>query len=339
MGNEFAARAEHSAEHFGDTRDHWWNLDFLRLMAQRWQLEGARNVLDVGSGVGHWGFALAAVLGEGVRVTGVEREPRWIEVASERARQRGLGARFSYRQGDATRLPFADDTFDVTTCQTLLIHLREPGAALAEMRRVTKPGGRVMVAEPNNLTAALLQDSISGQAPVESIVELVRLQLICERGKARLGEGDNSLGDRVPGLFVEQGLVDVEVYANDKVLALLSPYASAEQRAFVEEERDRLARGLWNWSESETRRFFLAGGGSARDFEGCFRRALAAREQVVRGLERGDFHGIASGAFYLIGGRKPVGALASESDNESDAATSESDAARRGAGDEGRTGP
>jgi SAM-dependent methyltransferase len=305
MGNEFKGQAGHSAEYFGDTRDHWWNADFLQLMVKRWQLAGVRDVLDVGSGIGHWGQLLASVLGFGVRVTGIEREPRWVEVASARARARGLGERFSYVQGDATRLPFADDTFDLTTCQTLLIHMRDPSAALAEMLRVTKPGGRMMVAEPNNLTAALLLDSITNQASVEEIVELVRLQLICERGKVALGEGDNSLGDRVPGMFAEQGLVDVDVYVNDKALAMFPPYATDAQRATVEEGRDRLARGVWTWSESETRRFFLAGGGTERDFAASYRRGLAASERIVAGIDRGVYHGTSGGAFFLVGGRKP----------------------------------
>jgi SAM-dependent methyltransferase len=302
MGNELQGQAGHSAEYFGDTRDHWWNVDFLQLMRERWQLGGVREVLDVGSGVGHWGLLLGSVLGEGVRVTGLEREPRWVEVA--RARARGLEGRFVYREGDATRLPFADDTFDLTTCQTLLIHLPDPIVALREMRRVTKPGGRLIVAEPNNLTSALLLDSITSQAPVEAVLELVRLQLICERGKVQLGEGDNSLGDRVPGMFVELGLTDVEVYVNDKALAILPPYETPAQRAFVEEERDRLARGVWTWSESETRRFYLAGGGAESDFAGLYGRAMAARERVVAGIERGTYHAVSGGAFFLVSGRK-----------------------------------
>jgi SAM-dependent methyltransferase len=114
----------------------------------------------------------------------------------ERSRAaRGLDGRFEYRQGEAERLPFPDDSFDLTTCQTVLIHLRDPAAAIAEMRRVTRPGGLVAVAEPNNLTETLFLDSISNQAGVDEIVERVRFQLTCERGKVALGEGDNSLGD------------------------------------------------------------------------------------------------------------------------------------------------
>ena len=113
----------------------------------------------------------------------------------------------------------------------------------------------------------------------------MRFQLTCERGKAALGEGDNSLGDRVPGLFVAQGLVDVEAHVNDRATAVFPPYAAPAQQAFAEEERDRLARRLWIWSEADTRRYFLAGGGAAADFAARFARALASRERIVRGLD------------------------------------------------------
>jgi SAM-dependent methyltransferase len=305
MGNEFKGQVAHSAEHFGDTRDHWWNVDFLQLMAKRWNLDAVRDMLDVGCGVGHWGMLLASVMPEDVHVTGIDCEPSWIEQANARALARGLEGRFSYRQGEAQRLPFPDSSFDLTTCQTVLIHLPDPTAAIAEMMRVTKPGGLVAVAEPNNLTESLLLDSISNQANINEIVELVRFQLTCERGKVALGEGDNSLGDRVPGLFVAQGFANVEVHVNDKATAVFPPYAAGAQRAFVEDARDRVARRFWNWSEADARRLFLAGGGSQSDFAVHFARGLAARESIVRGLDDATYHGIVGGEFYLVAGRKP----------------------------------
>jgi len=304
VSNEFRGQAAHSAEHFGDKRDHWWNVDFLQLMAKRWKLDAVRSMLDVGCGVGHWGMLLASVMPESVRVTGVDREPTWIKYASERAAARGLSGRFSFQQGEADRLPFADNSFDLTTCQTVLIHLPDPGAAIAEMLRVTKPGGLVAVAEPNNLSESLLLDSISNQASIGEIVELLRFQLTCERGKVALGEGDNSLGDRVPGLFVAQGLVEVEVYVNDKTCAVFPPYRASEQRAFAEDMRDRVARRLCHGSEADTRRLYLAGGGLEHDFAAHFARALASLERIVHGLNDATYHGVGGGAFFLVAGRK-----------------------------------
>ena len=57
-----------------------------------------------------------------------------------------------------------------------------------------------------------------------------RFQLNCERGKIALGEGDSLIGGRVAGLFVDQGLVDIEVYVTDKATALFPPYATGIRR-------------------------------------------------------------------------------------------------------------
>ena len=55
MSNEFARQPLHSAEYFGESRDFWWNEDFLGLLLKRWDVACVRNVLDAGCGVGHWG--------------------------------------------------------------------------------------------------------------------------------------------------------------------------------------------------------------------------------------------------------------------------------------------
>src|SRR5207253_78300 len=79
----------HSAEYFGDSRDFWWNADFLALMAARWNVTHVRTMLDVGCGIGHWGRTLAPVLPSDVRVTGIDREAAWVEKATQRAREAG----------------------------------------------------------------------------------------------------------------------------------------------------------------------------------------------------------------------------------------------------------
>lgn len=305
MGNEFKDHPGHSAEHFGDARDHWWNLDFLQLMAKRWGLDRVHEVLDVGCGVGHWGMLLAQLMRDDVRVAGVDRDASWVDHATARAKARGLGDRFTYRRAEAERLPFPDDTFDFTTCQTLLIHLADPATGISEMIRVTKPGGLVVAAEPNNLAESLLLDSITKNASVDDIVDLVRLQLTCERGKIALGEGDNSLGDRVPGLFAAQGLERIETHTNDKATAIFPPYAGEAQRTYVQDARESVAHNRWNWREQEARRLFVVGGGREADFLAHWQRALASRKAANAGLENGTYFGMLGGPFYLVSGRKP----------------------------------
>src|SRR5580704_13610072 len=261
MANEFRTLDSHSAEYFGDTRGYWWNSDFLELMGKRLSLDRVRDVLDVGCGVGHWGQLLANVLPSDARVQGVDRDPLWIEKAVARATAHGLADRFSYRVAVAEKLPFADASFDLVTCQTVLIHMPDPGAAVDEMVRVARPGGLILAAEPNNVARTLMFDSVSFHDPVDEILARARLQLICERGKAALGEGNNSIGDLIPSLFAERALVNVRVYLNDKANVFLPPYDSPEQRAALEERADLKQRDFWIWSRDDTHRYFLAGGG------------------------------------------------------------------------------
>lgn len=99
------------------------------------------TVLDVACGPGIVACAAAA---HAAHVTGIDLTPAMIEQA--RARQAAAGlANLDWRTGDATDLPFADASFDRVVTRYSFHHLREPGRALAEMRRVCRPGGRIVV--------------------------------------------------------------------------------------------------------------------------------------------------------------------------------------------------
>ena len=307
MVNEFRTLDSHSAEYFGDTRDYWWNLDFLELIGKRLSLDRVQNVLDVGSGVGHWGQLLARVIPNSAHVQGVDRDPKWVEKAATRAAANGLADSFSYQVAVAEKLPFADASFDLVTCQTILIHMPDPGAVVDEMVRVARPGGLILAAEPNNVARALMFDSVSFHDPVDTILARARLQLICERGKAALGEGNNSIGDLVPSLFAERALVDVRVYVNDKADILLPPYDSPAQRATLEERADFKHRGfLSGWSRDDTRRYFLAGGGHEGEFEALYLVAIDGSDKIDKAIADRTYAGReGAGIGYLIAGRKP----------------------------------
>lgn len=231
----------HSEEYFGAFRDYWWNPDFLALMARRWNLADCRTLLDVGCGQCHWSRALLPYLPAGIAVTGLDRDPKWAEGDP------GLflhfaayGASLAMQAGDATGLPFADATFDVVTCQTVLIHLADPLAALREMRRVVKPGGWVICAEPSNLAnAAAFTAAEFDLSPAERL-EAFRYRLLCETGKRLAGEGDSSLGDQLGWLFRQAGFDHIHSHLSDKAAPLLPGASDPESQANRMELRDGL---------------------------------------------------------------------------------------------------
>lgn len=302
--DELRRERRHSEDWFGDERDHWWNRDFLALIARRWDLAEVHRVLDVGCGVGHWGRALMPHLASTTSLIGVDREPDWVVEATVRAHRHGLDGRMTYRQGSVEALPFADASFDLVTCQTVIMHLSDPRAGLAEMLRVLTPGGRILLAEPNNRASAMAQ--IEVDQPIEDQLALLDLEIRAQRGKQALGEGDNSIGERVPGLLAELGLDDIQVYQSDKAAPFIPPYASDDQRARIEGQRDQVARRLWIADEVGSRRYYLAGGGRAEDFVHRWELMMRAQARIYDALVRGVYAAAGGALFYLVSGRRPA---------------------------------
>jgi SAM-dependent methyltransferase len=105
------------------------------------RLPSGARVLDVGCGPGTITADLAARV-PGGQVTGVDAAPDVLAGARHEADRRGL-TNVRFETGDAYRLAFGDGTFDVVHAHQLLQHLSDPVRALAEMRRVCRPGGLV----------------------------------------------------------------------------------------------------------------------------------------------------------------------------------------------------
>jgi ubiquinone/menaquinone biosynthesis C-methylase UbiE len=100
-------------------------------------------VLDVGCGYGADVIEVARRVAPGGSVTGIDISDAMVAEAARRARGSNLDVDF--RVGDACDLPFQDVSFDACRAETLLQHVLEPHVAFAEMVRVVKPGGRIVL--------------------------------------------------------------------------------------------------------------------------------------------------------------------------------------------------
>ena len=105
------------------------------------------RALDVGCGTGTLALAARRRVGTGGAVHGIDAAAEMIARARAKSARRGLPVTFDVAAAQA--LPFADASFDVVLCTLALHHLPEAAraGALAEMRRVLKPGGRAMIVE------------------------------------------------------------------------------------------------------------------------------------------------------------------------------------------------
>lgn len=107
-------------------------------------LNAGMDLLDVGCGPASITADLAERVTPG-RVVALDAAAGALEAARATLRDRGLSEQVEVTSGDVMALPFEDATFDVVHAHQVLQHLADPVGALAEMRRVTRPGGIVAV--------------------------------------------------------------------------------------------------------------------------------------------------------------------------------------------------
>ncbi|MCZ4094191.1 class I SAM-dependent methyltransferase [Sinorhizobium psoraleae] len=173
-----------------------WSRKLAPLFIDFAGLADGEKILDVGCGTGSLTFALASTANLS-EIAAIDYSPVFVEEAN----RRNTDPRIKIRQADACALPFEDGTFDRALALLVLHFVPEAGKAVAEMRRVVRPGGVV---------AAAVWDHLGGMPGMRMMVDTV----------AALNEGGRQLRARYcfqpmmqPGemnrTFVEQGLMDV----------------------------------------------------------------------------------------------------------------------------------
>jgi ubiquinone/menaquinone biosynthesis C-methylase UbiE len=135
------------------------SLDDFKALARRTseQVPPRSSVLEVAPGPGYFAIELAK-LGD-YRITGLDISQTFVEIA--RANAAKASVRVDFRRGNASSMPFDDETFDFLLCRAAFKNFSEPRHALEEMHRVLKPGGQALIID------------LRGDASNESIKEAV----------------------------------------------------------------------------------------------------------------------------------------------------------------------
>lgn len=106
-------------------------------------LDATHRVLDVGCGVGGTSRCLATEFG--CHVTGIDLTDEYCRAAKALSARTGLSHLVEYRQGDATSLPFEDQSFDVVWTEHVAMNIPDKARLYREMHRVLKPGGTLAI--------------------------------------------------------------------------------------------------------------------------------------------------------------------------------------------------
>ena len=220
------------------------------------------KILDVGCGPGTITAGLARYVPDG-SVTGIDSAPGVVDQAREASDARNA----EFAVGDVYALDYPDDTFCVTHAHQVLQHLSDPVKALAEMRRVTKPGGLVAV-----------RDGDYGAMFWFPETEVLDDWQDLYRRVARANGGEPDAARRLHVWAREAGLTDVTVSSSTWTYAtaaerewwgglwadrtLKSSYAESAVKGghAAREDLERIARGWRDWARAEDGWFCVVNG-------------------------------------------------------------------------------
>ncbi|NIN01527.1 MAG: methyltransferase domain-containing protein [candidate division Zixibacteria bacterium] len=288
-------------------RKSMWLEDTLDKVAAWLGLKPGMTALDVGCGLGYLGHTFWPYFGKGSQYFGVDANPELLKDAEEAAKEWAKEGEARFVQAHAYSIPLDDDLADLVMCQGLLMHLEKPEKALAEMIRVARPGGLITCIEPDSLSALLEQWYWSlPELTTEEKLLFKKVALMSNEGSIKLGQGDGSIGNKVPFMMSKLGLVDIRIRQNDAVCYIEPPYEGPRQKDLLDNVKkqwlDEDRRKAWT---DRQRRHFLAGGGDSAEYD----RYLQVQERNMQAFRQqikdGQYSVCGSGHIYVIKGRKP----------------------------------
>ena len=193
------------------------------------QIQPGQRLLDVGCGPGTDTIPLAQLVGPTGHVVGVDCDPAMIAEANQRAEQSDVSTLVKHKQADVASLPFESGEFDASRCERLFQHLHNPAQALAEMARVVKSGGWIVVLDTDWGTVSIDTPEVD----IERRLTRVHAERCLHNGYS---------GRQLYRLFKQQKLADISIEVCPQII---TNYALARQIVLLDQaEKEALTAGI-----------------------------------------------------------------------------------------------
>ena len=202
------------------------------LLAMPWFQTVTGSILDLGAGTGALSLDIAWRAGDKGLVTAMDSDAKALRIARSLAER--VGVRIEVLAGDVTALPVQDASQDMTVARFLFQHLPDPAAVLFQMRRVTRPGGRIVIIAVDD-EVTLCEPSLPPH--------LADLRKAIRVLQSRHG-GNRLVGRQLYRLMREAGLKAIQVIVIPRVRLGLQNGRNAELEAHQVEQLRREREGL-----------------------------------------------------------------------------------------------
>ena len=219
------------------------NPEYLGLVKDWLGLTAGQKILDAGCGTGSLSFYLGRTM-QGLSFTGLDLDEEYLRFAKKEAAALKDGNQYTFVNGNAAALPFPDGCFDAVVSLTFLTVAADTEKILAEMKRVTKPGGRIVSLAPAVFASGAFcsdPDWTDRLPEKERLLfdELRRLSAKLYQLKSELVPPPSFVQglppDKLPAFFQANGLKEVGLHALGNVFSLSNAAMPEEdKRRFIE---------------------------------------------------------------------------------------------------------
>ena len=201
----------------------------------------AQHVIDIGCGTGRDAIEMGKLVTSEGKVYGIDHDQNMIDEAEKNVKHQGMSQIISLHQGDVINLPFERDFLDSCRSERMFMHLNDPDPAFAEISRVTKPGGRIVIVDTD-------WPSLSIDTPLiktERLLNNFRIKKVITNAFAGRG---------LYRLFKLHRLTDIEIdifplyTSNLELFYFLSAQEAVEQKALQDKEIDQQQLDQWRLS-------------------------------------------------------------------------------------------